>query len=118
MAPDFAAIRVDGTLEQALLNLLNNAARVSPSGIELEAQVRGCQAVLRVLDHGPGPAADVLARAGKAFLPDASADGMGIGLYLANATVERLGGSVRLIQLPSGGCTEVTLPLAESAENA
>jgi two-component system sensor histidine kinase RegB len=36
---------------------------------------------------------------------------MGIGLYLANATIERLGGTVRLFTRADGGCTEIVLPL-------
>lgn len=108
-----AAISIDSTLEQALLNLLNNAARVSPAGIELEAEAKDGQAVLRILDRGPGLAPEVIAAAGKAFLPERSDAGLGIGLFLANATIERLGGSVRLSnRTQGGGCTEASLPLA------
>lgn len=109
-----ATIHIDSTLEQALLNLLNNAAQASPTGIELETEIRDKTAVLRILDHGPGPAPEVVAAAGKTFLSDRSERGMGIGLYLANATIERLGGTVRLFSHAAGGCTEITLPLADA----
>jgi two-component system sensor histidine kinase RegB len=109
-----AAVRIDSTLEQAVLNLLNNAAQASPTGIELETEIRGGAAVLRILDHGPGPAPEVIAAAGKTFLSDRSQSGMGIGLYLANATIERLGGTVRLYKRSGGGCTEITLPVADA----
>lgn len=109
-----AAIGVDGTLEQALLNLLNNAARVSPAGIEFEAEARGGHAVLRILDRGPGLPPQVIEAAGKNVLPEHSDAGLGIGLFLANATLERLGGSVRLSnRAEGGGCTEARLPLLE-----
>ena len=108
-----AIIRIDSTLEQAVLNLLNNAAQASPSGIELEIETQDKSAVLRIIDRGPGPAPDVIVAAGKTFLPDRSESGMGIGLYLANATIERLGGTVRLFSRATGGCTEIALPLVD-----
>lgn len=107
-----AVINIDSTLEQALLNLLNNAARVSPVGIEIEAEAMDGHAVLRILDHGPGLPPQVIEAAGKNVLPEHSDAGLGIGLFLANATIERLGGSVRLSNRPEGGgCTEARLPL-------
>lgn len=112
-----AAIRIDSTLEQAVLNLLNNAAQASPAGIELETETHGEAAVLRILDHGPGPAPEVIAAAGKSFLSEHSQGGMGIGLYLANATIERQGGTVRLFKRNSGGCTEITLPVADTNQD-
>ena len=106
-------IGIDSTLEQALLNLLNNAAQASPAGIEVEYAVADGHAVLRILDRGPGLAPDVIAHAGKTFIPGSGSGGMGIGLFLANATIERLGGTVRLFnRAEGGGCTEITLPLA------
>jgi len=117
LAPDMS-VSIDSTLEQALLNLLNNAAQVSPAGIELEAEARERFAVLRILDRGPGPSPEVIAAAGKTFLSKRSDGGLGIGLFLANATLERLGGSVRLFRRPEGGgCTEVTLPLVRGDDH-
>ncbi len=55
--------------------------------------------------------AEVQARAGELFFSTKSEDGMGIGLFLANATIERFGGSVRLFNRSGGGaCTRITLP--------
>ncbi|MEO1767467.1 ATP-binding protein [Thiobacter aerophilum] len=119
-----AHLAIDDTLEQALLNLLNNAAKASPEGVEVSADTEGEWAVLRILDRGPGVPADVVAAAGKRFLPersqaDPSRQGLGIGLFLANATVERLGGQVRLKNRPDGGSvTEVRLPLVKGEGHA
>lgn len=118
-----ARLSIDDTLEQALLNLLNNAAKVSPAGVELEVDTEGDWAVLRILDHGPGLPAEVIAAAGKRFLPqhnqaEPARQGLGIGLFLANATIERLGGQVHLRNRPEGGgVTEVRLPLVRGGEN-
>ena len=53
---------------------------------------------------------DAAARAGAAFFTTKK-EGRGLGLFLANATLERLGGSVRLFNRDGGGATtEVVLP--------
>lgn len=107
----------DRTLEQALLNLLNNAADASPAGFEVVGRTDGNHVVIDILDRGPGLTAEVQARAGELFFTTKGPEeGMGIGLFLANATIERFGGSVRLFNRTGGGaCTSITLPfLAET----
>lgn len=109
-APELTVERI---LDQALLNLLNNAADVSPQGIELEATWQKHHVTLEIRDHGPGISADVAARAGEAFFTTKGpGGGIGIGLFLANATIERFGGTVNLFNRDGGGaCVRVTLPL-------
>ncbi|MGV8933812.1 MAG: ATP-binding protein [Gallionellaceae bacterium] len=42
--------------------------------------------------------------------------GRGLGFFLANATLEKMGGTVRLFNRAGGGATtQVTLPLASTA---
>jgi two-component system sensor histidine kinase RegB len=42
--------------------------------------------------------------------------GLGLGLFLANATIERFGGKVSMFNRDGGGaCVRVTLPLARLA---
>lgn len=112
-------IATDRTLEQALLNLLDNAADASPEGLELRARWDGGEVVVDVLDRGPGIDAAVAARIGEPFFSTktgAAADasgGLGIGFFLTNATLERFGGRVELTPRDGGGTrTRVTLPLA------
>lgn len=111
------ALTVERILDQALLNLLNNAADVSPQGIKLEAAWDATQVTLEIRDHGPGISADVAARAGEAFFTTKGpGGGLGIGLFLANATIERFGGKVNLFNREGGGaCVRVTLPLHRDA---
>ncbi|MGO8754636.1 MAG: ATP-binding protein [Gallionellaceae bacterium] len=101
----------DPALRAALLNLLNNAADASPESIEIEALCNGNQMKLAIMDHGPGLTPEVAAHAGSAFFTT-KGEGRGLGLFLANATLERLGGKVRLFNREGGGTTtEVILPL-------
>lgn len=60
-------ISADCTLEQALLNLLNNAADVSPEGVELECNWSDKQLNLEIRDRGPGLSGEVARRAGQVF---------------------------------------------------
>lgn len=101
----------DPTLEQAVLNLLNNAANASAGEVSLEAGWDATTLTIAVADHGAGFSEAVLARAGHQPFP-AHAEGSGIGLMLARAAVERLNGHLRLSNGPSGGgLARIELPL-------
>lgn len=104
-------LRPDPALRAALLNLLNNAADASSEGMEILLHWNEKHIVLEIQDQGPGLTAEAASRAGSAFFTTKE-EGRGLGLFLANATLERLGGSVRLFNRDGGGATtEVTLPL-------
>lgn len=122
LAPGLEAVALPGdpTLGQAVVNLLNNAADASEAAaaargdgasapeVALHAARDSQRVVLRILDRGPGPAG--IARG------DRSPGGLGIGLLISNATLERLGGDVRQFARDGGGCeTRVTLPAAPLA---
>ena len=98
-------------LRAALLNLLNNAADASPERISIEANWSASDFTLKIHDFGKGLTPEAAARAGSAFFTTKE-EGKGLGLLLANATVERMGGKVRLFNRDGGGATtEVVLPL-------
>ena len=101
----------DTTLEQAIHNLINNAADASPEGIECEAGIASDALVVRVLDRGPGLPEGFAPTAGRAA--DAAHKGLGIGLLLASGAVERCGGHIAFSPRPGGGTiATLTLPLA------
>lgn len=104
--------RTDPALRAALLNLLNNAADASPDEIDVHAHWDDRDFTLEIHDHGQGLTPEAAARAGSAFFTTKQ-EGRGLGLFLANATVERMGGKVRLFNREGGGATtEVILPVA------
>lgn len=102
-------------LSQSILNLLNNAADASSKCIEVKSNWDDQRLHLEIIDDGEGLSAEAKQRAGSAFFTSkAPGQGFGIGLFLANANIERFGGSVHLFNLEKGGaCTQVTLPLIE-----
>lgn len=98
------------TVSQTLLNLLNNAADASPHSVNLEGRGEGERVVIEIRDRGAGLTPEALRRAGEAFF-STKEEGVGIGLLLANAALERLGGRVSLWRDPQGEtCTRVDLP--------
>ena len=104
-------MRADLALRSALLNLLNNAADASPDEMDILLFWNDEHIRLEIHDHGPGLTPEAANRAGSAFFTTKQ-EGRGLGLFLANATLERLGGSVKLSNRDGGGATtEVILPL-------
>ncbi|HEY9035680.1 MAG TPA: ATP-binding protein [Pseudomonadales bacterium] len=103
---------LDRAFEQSLHNIMNNAADVSPDRIELNAQSDATTVTIIILDRGPGFQAEVLNRAGELFFSTKGDAGFGMGVFLANATIERMGGRVQLSNRDGGGaCVSIMLPL-------
>jgi len=107
-------VSVDGTLRAALMNLLNNAADAAAQPIEIRTHWDTGNFTLEIHDHGKGLSEEAELKAGSAFFTTKSG-GHGLGLFLANATLERMGGSVRLFNRDGGGATtEIIIPVARA----
>jgi PAS domain S-box-containing protein len=111
-------------LGQVVSNLLNNAAKYTPSGgrIELSARREADDAVISVADNGIGIPPDALPQVFEMFTQvgrdrDRSQGGLGIGLALVRRLVELHGGSVRADSAGTGqgSVFTVRLPLASPA---
>ena len=92
------------TIERAVANLLDNAAKWSPPGGPVEVAVRDGEVVVR--DHGPGIAAQDLPYVFDRFYRSRDARGMpgsGLGLAIVKQVAESHGGSVVAEQPPGGG---------------
>lgn len=117
--PPAPLVNVDATLRAALMNLLNNAADAAPPDaapqpIEILTHWDADSFTLEIHDHGKGLSEEAELKAGSAFFTTKT-DGHGIGLFLANATLERLGGSVRLFNREQGGATtKIILPITRA----
>jgi two-component system sensor histidine kinase RegB len=102
----------DETLEQAILNLLNNAADASPDEVEISIYTQEHKIILDIADRGVGLPPEMLNQLGQYSLSTKGEQGMGIGLLLANATLTRLGGEIRFIARCGGGViARVILPI-------
>lgn len=106
------ALRMDTTLMQSLTSLINNAGDASPTGIRVEGCVDADAVSIEILDSGAGIAPGIMPLAGKQPVTTKK-NGYGVGLLLANASIERLGGQVSVFNRQGGGaCTRISVPIA------
>jgi two-component system, OmpR family, sensor histidine kinase MprB len=109
---------VPARLERAMSNLLDNAAKYSPSGEPVEVTVSGPD--LTVRDHGPGISPEDLPHVFDRFYRGAEArgrPGSGLGLAIVRQVVTQHGGTVTAERVPGGGTLmRVHLPGAEALE--
>ncbi len=108
-----AKIIADRTLTHSVINILNNAAEVSPieKGIDFSADWDNELLRLNIRDFGPGFPPGVVEYVGKKPVTS-SKQGLGVGLFLTSSTINRLGGKIEFSNMESGGANvEITLPL-------
>jgi len=93
---------------QAIRGVVRNALDASPPNASVDVFVseRQGRAEIRVVDHGSGMSPDILQRAGEPFFTTKEpGKGMGLGLFLANNVVSRLGGEFELDSASGRGTT-------------
>lgn len=113
IAPELRVMGDEVELSRVLSNLLENARRYgkSPDGqgtrVRIAATAHDFMVTLRVRDHGPGVAPELLPNLTRPFFRGdsarTSATGAGLGLAIVVKMVQSMGGSLQLINSPSGG---------------
>ncbi len=92
------------TLERAVANLLDNAAKWSPAGSDVDVHLR--DGVLVVRDHGPGIAEADVPHIVERFYRATSArsmSGSGLGLAIVKQVADAHGGTIVAERAPGGG---------------
>ena len=105
-------------LSRAVHNLLLNAAEASPDGgtVEVRSGREGDDAVVEVLDRGPGIAPEVRARLFEPYV-STKARGSGLGLSLVRDIAIQHGGTVTLDDREGGGARAcLRLPAIPAAD--
>ena len=89
-------------LTQAVVNLLNNAAKYTPDGgrIRLSTSVRAAEIEIKVADNGKGIERDMLEKVFDLFVQidptsNSTLGGLGVGLALVRRVIELHGGSIQ-----------------------
>lgn len=102
-------------IEQAVNNLLGNALKFSPSGTRVLVKLltKGVEAMVQVIDSGPGISEELLPFVFEPFRQGATRDqGVGLGLAIVDAVAKSHGGSIQVESGPNRGCCfTVSLPL-------
>ncbi len=109
---------VPSTIERALANLLDNAAKWSPPGGEVEVGVQ--DGTVTVRDHGPGIDEEDLPYVFDRFYRARSARGLpgsGLGLAIVRQVAEAHGGAV-VAERAEGGGTRIVLRLNGAVRNS
>jgi len=107
--PEYPAlVSVDPVLvEQLIVNLLDNAARHTPAGTEVQvsAEASAGALTLEVTDSGPGVPEPLRERIFERFQRGGATAGRGagLGLAIARAIAEVHGGTLTLLERPGGG---------------
>ena len=114
-APLDQSILAELTQTHSLINILNNAAEVTPVDKGIDLSVNPCTVDnfigIRIRDYGPGFTDALLDKIGKAPIDDSN-QGLGVGLFLTYSTINRLGGKIDFSNAPTGGaCIDIILPL-------
>jgi len=119
--PGVGAVLADEALATGVLtNLVSNALKYAPEGqITVSITADDDTVVTSVVDHGPGiPRSDrsrifdKFTRLGNHLTR--SQQGVGLGLHIAQQSIERLDGKIWVDETPGGGSTfRFTLPRAE-----
>lgn len=120
-----APVTVNGDrtrLIQVVANLLNNAAKYTPTGGRITVRLRadGGSAVLGISDTGMGMATELLPRVFDLFTqaertPDRSQGGLGVGLALVKSVVQLHDGSVAASSEGTGRGSTFTVVMPLSA---
>ncbi len=109
-------------LKQAVLNLLDNAAKYAPASGPLSIEIvdRHPSILVRIADRGPGVPPAMRDQIFEPFvqggqtLTDKS-PGVGLGLSLARGMLRQAGGDLVLVQAATGAIFEIRLPRAETS---
>lgn len=118
-APIIVALHRE-SVQRVLLHLLSNALKFSPRDSEIALLCRATdrQLLLTVQDQGGGIPEEKLRQLMNTplshYRPEAAPHGLGLGLPLARAMAEGLGGRLLLESTPSGTAVTLALPLRQT----
>jgi signal transduction histidine kinase len=107
-------------IEQALLNLVDNALRHGNGSVRIETARAGDDVELHVVDDGPGFPDGFAAAAFDRFTRGErgrSGEGAGLGLAIVRAIAEAHGGRAGATNMPAGGADVwISLPAGTPAQ--
>lgn len=111
---DDPMISADLSLKHAVINIIENGIKAAREKVVVNFKVdesRPAQMEISINDDGPGIPGKVMEHMGEPFISTRK-DSMGLGIFLANAAVQRLGGTIEMFNLKIGGAlTLIRLPL-------
>jgi len=119
---EFSVIGDRMLLTRAVVNLVGNAIKYSPSGSSVRCKVHMAadNVVLEVCDDGPGIGPDEMAGLFEPFRrgADHGCEGVGLGLAFVRSVARRHRGTIACAsRLGEGACFKLTIPRADEGTN-
>lgn len=116
-----ANIPYDLSLRHAVINIVENAIKAANSQVIVTCLVAAKPDPLleiTIQDDGPGIPASVMENMGVPFISTRK-DSMGLGIFLANAAIQRASGKIEMFNLKNGGAMSIIrLPLSKTNAQA
>lgn len=103
-------------LEQSLLSLIHNAVAGSTAPLTVNYSQSTELAIVEIKQEGNKIDSKLLKKLGVEKI-DSTKGGLGLGYFLANASIEQLGGAVKIENTNTGVLTKVMLPLSSLSIN-
>lgn len=104
------------SVRHAVINIIENGIKAASNHVKVSFKIlkhTPDTIQISINDDGPGIPDKVLEQMGEPFI-STQKDSMGLGIFLANATIQRLGGTIEMLNLQTGGAlTLIKLPISE-----
>lgn len=105
-------------MTHALVHLVSNAFKFSPDHGKVALFIKSSAnggAVIKVYDQGPGIPVELREKVFERYYQisqghNRSYEGLGVGLNIARAVFENIGGTVSILESPSGCCVQAVIP--------
>ncbi|MFT4863306.1 MAG: two-component system sensor histidine kinase RegB [Pseudohongiellaceae bacterium] len=108
----------DLSLKHAVINIIENGIKAAADKVVVEFRLTAKLDQLKIVisDDGPVIPPQVIENFGEPFI-SLQKESMGIGIFLANAAIAKLNGSIELVNLKTGGAqTLIKLPIGISSK--
>ena len=97
------------SVKHAVINIIENAIKAAHSNVVVHFSISKespFKFEILIKDDGPGIPKDVMEKLGEPFISRRK-ESMGLGIFLANAAIERLNGSIEMINMKEGGALSI-----------
>lgn len=97
------------SVKHAVINIIENAIKASRSHVDVGFNISkdtSPKFEISIKDDGAGVPAELMEKLGKPFISSRK-ESMGLGIFLANAAIQRLGGTIEMLNLKKGGALSI-----------
>ena len=107
------------SVRHAVINIIENSIKAAKNKVYVSFNISDnspSKFEISINDDGPGIPSKIMENMGEPFISSRK-ESMGLGIFLANAAVQRLGGTIEMFNLKIGGAlTLIKLPLPKSQQ--